>query len=42
MEHFILLNILGALELLVFPLLGAGISGYEPDAAAPGHVLGAQ
>ncbi|CAE7233599.1 tyrP-A [Symbiodinium natans] len=28
------------MELLVFPLLGAGISGYEAsDAAAPGHVL---
>eukprot|EP00439_Symbiodinium_sp_Y106_P011804 s4456_g1.t2 len=39
-EHFVLLNVLGAMELLVFPLLGAGISGYEAlDAAAPGHVL---
>ncbi|CAK9069287.1 unnamed protein product [Durusdinium trenchii] len=42
LEHFILLNVLGALELLVFPLLGAGISGYEPDAASPGHVLWVQ
>eukprot|EP00931_Biecheleriopsis_adriatica_P056264 TRINITY_DN33335_c0_g1_i1.p1 TRINITY_DN33335_c0_g1~~TRINITY_DN33335_c0_g1_i1.p1 ORF type:complete len:724 (-),score=123.36 TRINITY_DN33335_c0_g1_i1:9-2180(-) len=39
-EHFVLLTVLGALELLVFPLLGAGISGYETsDAASPGHVL---
>jgi len=42
LEHFILLNVLGALELLVFPLLGAGISGYEADAASPGHVLWVQ
>ncbi|CAJ1456693.1 unnamed protein product, partial [Effrenium voratum] len=42
LEHFVLLNVLGALELLVFPLLGAGISGYEADAASPGHVLWVQ
>jgi len=42
LEHFILLNVLGALELLVFPLLGAGISGYDADAASPGHVLWVQ
>mmetsp|Transcript_67852 Transcript_67852/g.126775 ORF Transcript_67852/g.126775 Transcript_67852/m.126775 type:complete len:708 (+) Transcript_67852:87-2210(+) len=41
-EHFVLLCFLGGLELLVFPLLGAGISGYEPDAALPGHVLSFQ
>lgn len=40
-EHFTLLRVLGALELLAFPLLGAGISTYEPASQAwlPGHVL---
>jgi len=41
-EHFVLLYFLGGLELLVFPLLGAGISGYEPDPALPGHILSFQ
>ncbi|CAE8662097.1 unnamed protein product [Polarella glacialis] len=41
LEHFVLLYVLGALELLVFPLLGAGVAGYEPagTASLPGHVL---
>jgi len=40
-EHFLLLRVLGALELLTFPLLGAGISTYEAasQAASFGHVL---
>jgi len=43
-EHFLLLYVLGALELLVFPLLGAGLSTYEPgfEGAFPGHVLSLQ
>jgi len=40
-EHFTLLWVLGGLELLAFPLLGAGISTYEPSAlvALPGHII---
>jgi len=43
-EHFVLLYALGALELLVFPLLGAGISTYEPmdQVSLPGHILSLQ
>mmetsp|Transcript_34612 Transcript_34612/g.75519 ORF Transcript_34612/g.75519 Transcript_34612/m.75519 type:complete len:752 (+) Transcript_34612:62-2317(+) len=43
-EHFVLLYFLGAMELLAFPLLGAGISTYEPvvQAVMPGHVLSFQ
>ncbi|CAK0877366.1 unnamed protein product, partial [Prorocentrum cordatum] len=43
-EHFVLLCVLGALELLVFPLLGAGMAGYEEPglASAPGHLLSVQ
>eukprot|EP00929_Paragymnodinium_shiwhaense_P046646 TRINITY_DN23741_c0_g2_i1.p1 TRINITY_DN23741_c0_g2~~TRINITY_DN23741_c0_g2_i1.p1 ORF type:complete len:825 (+),score=187.02 TRINITY_DN23741_c0_g2_i1:57-2477(+) len=40
-QHFSLLRASAALELFAFPLLGAGISTYEPAdvAALPGHVI---
>jgi len=43
-EHFVLLGVLGILELLAFPLLGAGISTYETagEAAQVGHIIWVQ
>lgn len=43
-EHFVLLSALAFLELLAFPLLGAGIAGYEEagQAMLPGHILSLQ
>jgi len=43
-EHFWLLYVLGALELLAFPLLGAGISTIEPAefSSLPGHIMWVQ
>lgn len=40
-EHFLLLDVLGALVLVAFPLLGAGLVGYEAPSQGiePGHLL---